>query len=105
MNAPHGRQQERTWLAWRRTIAAVVVLSLVLTRAASLDGAGPVAVPGVALLAVAVLLWASLLRGGRWASPSSADPGLTLLRDGRVHAYVASVVAALAVLVVLVAWS
>ncbi len=105
MSVPHGRQQERTRLAWRRTVAAVVVLSLVLTRAAVVDGTGAAAAAGVAAVAVAVLVWASFLRRGGWTEPSPRDPDLLVLRDGRVHAAVAGVVLTLAALVVLLAWS
>lgn len=102
---PHGRQQERTWLAWRRTSAAVLVLCLVVTRAATAEDALVASVPSLVLLGVVALLCVSFLRADRWTAVSAHDPDLWLLRDGRVPAAVAGVVVALALVVVLLVWS
>lgn len=100
-----GSQQDRTWLAWRRTTAGLLVIVLVLTRDAVLQPGWVAAVPVVALLAVAATLCVAFLRAHAWRSVSARDPDVTLVRDGRVPAAVAVAVGAVAVVVVLVSWS
>jgi uncharacterized membrane protein YidH (DUF202 family) len=106
MNRPApGSSQDRTWLAWRRTAAGLLVVCLVLTRDAVLQGGWVKVAPVLALLALAATLCVSFLRAGAWRTPSAHDPEVTLVRDGRVPAAVVVAVGAVALVVVLVSWT
>lgn len=100
-----GMQQERTTLAWRRTGLALLVGALGVGRL-TLDTVGPaVVLPTVLLAALAAYVVAETLRHSRVGETHADEPGYSVMRDGRLVAAVACVVAALGlgVLVVSVA--
>jgi len=78
-----GLQQERTRLAWRRSMLAFAVVGLAVVRVAYVESAHVVVV--VAVLGVGIAMWLSLttMRRGRWTAPSPRDPAFRqVLRDG-----------------------
>lgn len=100
-----GLAQERTWLAWRRTTAACVVLTLVVVRVSWIEGPAVLGLPALVLLATGAWMVVSVLSRRRWTTKALADVSYEVVGDGRVPASVALVVGAVAGVVVLLAWS
>lgn len=91
-----GMQQERTTLAWRRTGLALLVGALTVGRLTLDTLGGAVVLPFVVVSALAGWVVADTLRQKRLGVTHPDDPRYTVLRDGRLVAAVAVVVAALA---------
>ncbi|QKE83782.1 DUF202 domain-containing protein [Arthrobacter sp. NEB 688] len=91
-----GMQQERTTLAWRRTGLALLVGTLTVGRLTLDSLGGAVVLPTVLIAALAAYVVVATLRQRRLGTGHPADPRLSVLRDGRLVAAVATVVTALA---------
>lgn len=97
-----GLQQERTRLAWRRSMLAFAVVGLAVVRAAYVESVH-VAV-ALALMGIGIAMWLSLttLRRGRWTWPSQREPEfLEVLRDGTLPLLVTVMAAVLCLAVLL----
>lgn len=105
MSQVPGLAQERTWLAWRRTTAACVVLTLVVVRVSWIGGPAVLGLPALVLLATAAWMVVSVLRRRRWTTTALGDVSYEIVGDGRVPASVALVAGVVAVVVVLLAWA
>lgn len=92
-----GLQHERTVLAWDRTGLALTAAALGVARH-SLGHLGLVVVTTCTFTA-ACGLWLVVvgLRRGRMSAPSDREPGFHTLRDGRLVALVAGLMALLCV--------
>lgn len=83
-----GLQQERTRLAWRRSMLAFAVVGLAVIRSALVDSAEGIVVLAALGVAIALFLSISLMSSGpgrrvRWTSPSRREPEFQqVLRDG-----------------------
>lgn len=100
-----GLAQERTWLAWRRTTAACVVLALVVVRVSWLEGPAALGLTALVLLTTVAWMVVSVLRRRRWTTKVSGNVSYEVVGDGRVPASVALVAGAVAGVVVLLAWT
>lgn len=92
-----GLQHERTVLAWDRTGLAITAAALGVARH-SLGHLG-VVVAATCAFTAACGLWLVVvgLRRGRMSVPSGREPGFRTLRDGRLVALVAGLMALLCV--------
>ncbi|TNY37826.1 DUF202 domain-containing protein [Thermomonospora catenispora] len=99
--ADPGAQLERTALAWQRTSLLIAVNGALLTRA--VPGLGPAAVVvGVAVMAIAALIWLAAARGYRRGRGRTAAGVLTAhARATRALTAVICVVALLDLIAVL----
>jgi len=91
-----GLQQERTRLAWRRSMLAFAVVGLAVVRAAYVESVHVAVV--LALIGLGIAMWLSLttLRRGRWTWPSQREPEfLEVLRDGTLPLLVTAMAAVL----------
>lgn len=78
-----GLQQERTRLAWRRSMLAFAVVGVAVVRSAYVESVPVVVGVGLIGLVIAVWLCLSTLRRGRWTWSSPREPSfLEVLRDG-----------------------
>jgi len=78
-----GLQQERTRLAWRRSMLAFAVVGIAVVRSAYVESDSVVVGVGLIGLVIAVWLCLSTLRRGRWTWSSPREPEfLEVLRDG-----------------------
>lgn len=98
-----GLQQERSRLAWRRTVLSVVAVAALIVKVLTMRlGTGSVVPAAVALAMVGwlVLAW---MRRSRLGAVSAREPGFdSVLADGRPLALAAGIVVLLALCVLLV---
>ena len=87
---------ERTTLAWRRTGLALLVGALTIGRLTLEDLGAGVVVPAGFVAGAAVWVLAGAARARRPAGATDPTDGMSVLRDGRLPAVVAGLVAALA---------
>ena len=91
-----GLQQERTALAWERTGLSLTAAAVGVGRHALGHLGWAVLVPCALVAVCGLWVWLDAQRRGRQAAASTREPAFdSLLRDGRLPALVAALVAVL----------